>query len=113
MACSTNGAVSDEGEQGHFSSELVDRKPFIAITSESTYSFFQPRWPVPQYPRVIAEVFPTVLIIGAPADGGRGRFDMTARELEEYRALRATIRERGTARVWIFVVGFGLWGGLV
>ena len=32
---------------------------------------------------------------------------MTARELEEYRALRATIRERGTARVWIFVVGFG------
>ncbi len=38
---------------------------------------------------------------------------MTARELEEYRALRATIRERGTARVWIFVVGFGIWGGLV
>jgi hypothetical protein len=38
---------------------------------------------------------------------------MTARELEEYRALRETIRERGTARVWIFVVGFGIWGGLV
>jgi hypothetical protein len=38
---------------------------------------------------------------------------MTPRELEEYRALRATIRERGTARVWIFVVGFGMWGGLV
>ncbi len=37
---------------------------------------------------------------------------MTERELEEYRALRATIRERGTSRVWIFVVGFGLWGGL-
>ena len=30
---------------------------------------------------------------------------MTPRELEEYRALRETIRERGTARVWIFVVG--------
>jgi hypothetical protein len=38
---------------------------------------------------------------------------MTARELEEYRALRDTIRERGTARVWIFVIGFGIWGGLV
>lgn len=38
---------------------------------------------------------------------------MTARELEEYRALRATIRERGTARVWIFIVGFGIWAGLV
>ena len=38
---------------------------------------------------------------------------MTPRELEEYRALRATIRERGTARVWIFVVGLGIWAGLV
>lgn len=38
---------------------------------------------------------------------------MTPRELEEYRALRATIRERGTARVWIFVVGMGIWAGLV
>jgi hypothetical protein len=38
---------------------------------------------------------------------------MTPRELEEYRALRDTIRERGTARVWIFVIGFGIWGGLV
>src|SRR5262245_9738610 len=38
---------------------------------------------------------------------------MNARELEEYRALRDTIRERGTARVWIFVIGFGIWGGLV
>jgi hypothetical protein len=38
---------------------------------------------------------------------------MTPRELEEYRALRATIRERGTARVWIFVVGLALWAALV
>jgi hypothetical protein len=38
---------------------------------------------------------------------------MTPRELEEYRALRATIRERGTARVWIFVIGLGIWGALV
>jgi hypothetical protein len=34
---------------------------------------------------------------------------MTSREIEEYRALRATIRERGTSRVWIFVAGMGLW----
>jgi hypothetical protein len=38
---------------------------------------------------------------------------MTPRELEEYRALRATIRERGTARVWIFVVGLAACSGLV
>ncbi len=38
---------------------------------------------------------------------------MTSRELEEYKALRATIRDRGTARVWIFVVGLAVWGGLL
>src|ERR1044071_3786575 len=38
---------------------------------------------------------------------------MTPRELEEYRALRATIRERGTTRVWIFVAGLGIWAALV
>ena len=38
---------------------------------------------------------------------------MTPRELEEYRALRATIRERGTARVWILIVGLLGWAGLV
>jgi hypothetical protein len=38
---------------------------------------------------------------------------MTARELEEYTALRATIRERGTARVWIFVAGLAAWAALV
>jgi hypothetical protein len=37
---------------------------------------------------------------------------MTPRELEEYSALRATIRERGTARVWVFVAGFAVWSGL-
>ncbi len=30
---------------------------------------------------------------------------MTGRDVEEYTALRATIRERGTTRVWLFVVG--------
>ena len=37
---------------------------------------------------------------------------MTLREQEEYRALRATVRERGTARVWIFAVGFSVWAVL-
>ncbi len=37
---------------------------------------------------------------------------MTPREQVEYSELRATIRERGTARVWIFVVGMVAWGGL-
>ena len=38
---------------------------------------------------------------------------MTAREVEEYRALRATIRERGTTRVWIFALGLVSWAALV
>lgn len=37
---------------------------------------------------------------------------MTPRELEEYRALRDTIRERGTARHWVVVVGLGIWAAL-
>jgi hypothetical protein len=37
---------------------------------------------------------------------------MTARELEEYRSLRATIRDRGTTRVWIFVAGLSAWAAL-
>lgn len=37
---------------------------------------------------------------------------MTDRDLEEYSALRATIRERGTARVWIVVVGLTGWAAL-
>jgi hypothetical protein len=34
---------------------------------------------------------------------------MTAREQDEYSALRATIRERGTARICIFVGGIAAW----
>ena len=34
---------------------------------------------------------------------------MTAREREEYKALRATVRQRGTARVWTFLAGLGAW----
>ncbi|HUR32184.1 MAG TPA: hypothetical protein VM032_00195 [Vicinamibacterales bacterium] len=37
---------------------------------------------------------------------------MTARELEEFKALRDTIRERGTARHWIVVVGLAVWAAL-
>jgi hypothetical protein len=37
---------------------------------------------------------------------------MTPRELEEYRALRATIRERGTTRIWVFLVGILAWAAL-
>jgi hypothetical protein len=37
---------------------------------------------------------------------------MTVREIEEYRAMRCTIRERGTARLWIFTVGLAAWGAL-
>ena len=36
----------------------------------------------------------------------------TPRDQEEYRALRATIRERGTARVWVFVAGVVAWAAL-
>src|SRR4051812_47842829 len=37
---------------------------------------------------------------------------MTPRELEEYRALRDTIRERSTARLWIATVGLAVWTAL-
>jgi hypothetical protein len=37
---------------------------------------------------------------------------MTVREQLEYSVLRATIRERGTARFCIFAVGFVAWGAL-
>ena len=37
---------------------------------------------------------------------------MTPREVEEYRALRATIRERGTTRIWVVLAGFVAWAAL-
>jgi hypothetical protein len=36
----------------------------------------------------------------------------TAREQEEYTALRATIRSRGTARIYIFVAGMAAWAAI-
>jgi hypothetical protein len=38
---------------------------------------------------------------------------LTPRELAEFRTLRDTIRERGTTRVWVVLIGFSIWGGLV
>jgi len=37
---------------------------------------------------------------------------VTPRELAEYQALRDTIRERGTTRVWLLLATFVAWGGL-
>lgn len=37
---------------------------------------------------------------------------MTERSMEEYAALRATIRERGTARVYVFALGLAVWAAL-
>src|SRR6266852_6767987 len=37
---------------------------------------------------------------------------MTPRDLEEYTALRETIRERGTTRVWMVLAGLTAWAGL-
>jgi hypothetical protein len=37
---------------------------------------------------------------------------MTSREDAEYQALRATIRERGTARICLFAAGFSVWAAL-
>ena len=38
--------------------------------------------------------------------------NVTPREQEEYKALRATIRERGTARPWVALCGFVAWAAL-
>jgi hypothetical protein len=37
---------------------------------------------------------------------------MKSAPIDEYRALRDTIRERGTARLWIVLVGMAFWGAL-
>jgi hypothetical protein len=37
---------------------------------------------------------------------------MTRREIEEYRALRTTILQRGTARHWTVLAGLGLWSAM-
>jgi hypothetical protein len=47
-----------------------------------------------------------------PKSSSEETIGMTDGSLEEYRALRATIRERGTARVCIFVLGTVAWATL-
>lgn len=37
---------------------------------------------------------------------------MTERDVEEYKALRATIRQRGSARPWVFLTGLSVWAAL-
>jgi hypothetical protein len=37
----------------------------------------------------------------------------TQRELDEYRTLRDTIRERGTTRIWVVLAGLTAWAALV
>jgi len=37
---------------------------------------------------------------------------MTVRDAREYTQLRATIRERGTARIYVFVIGVAAWAAL-
>jgi hypothetical protein len=37
---------------------------------------------------------------------------MKTEAIDEYRALRDTIRERGTARIWMVLVGLALWAAL-
>jgi hypothetical protein len=37
---------------------------------------------------------------------------MTPRAVEEFKALRDTVRSRGTARVWVFLAGLVGWGAL-
>lgn len=38
---------------------------------------------------------------------------MTSREIDEYRALRDTIRERSTTRLWIALIGIAAWATLM
>jgi len=52
-------------------------------------------------------------VIGEIAPHGRSQVVMTSREIEEYRALRDTIRERSTARLWIALTGVSAWAALM
>src|SRR5581483_8305308 len=51
------------------------------------------------------------LLIYRPLDSAPEARPMTPRELEEYTALRATIRERGSLRVTLFLATLFAWGG--
>jgi hypothetical protein len=93
------------------------RKRFIATTRNYTYRR-APDLSTYQLlchhvrPLELAEKSADIAVIGGPSLQQKGS-DMTARELEEYTALRATIRERGTVRVWIFLAGLAVWAALL
>lgn len=54
-----------------------------------------------------------IQVIGEIGPGERSNVVMTSREIEEYRALRDTIRERSTTRLWIALAGVGGWAALM
>jgi hypothetical protein len=87
-------------------------KPLTVVTSSGLEHELTD---VPQWRRCLRGV---TSVLSAPKSNIRNIVEgppkkaMTDRELEEYRALRATIRDRGTARVWIALVGTGLWAAL-
>jgi hypothetical protein len=55
-----------------------------------------------------------MLVVSAPeaTPASWGEPNVTDSEQEQYRALRATIRERGTARVYVFLCGVAVWAAL-
>src|SRR5438552_13761626 len=57
------------------------------------------------------DILDSPVVSAANATTARG-LNMTPGEQEQYRALRATIRERGTARVCLFVGGIAVWAAL-
>src|SRR5712692_1617958 len=66
---------------------------------------------VPQWRRFGRGPYSQCIGCSGPKREGEERL-MTSRELEEYRALRDTIRERSTARVWVFLAGLVAWAAL-
>jgi hypothetical protein len=67
-----------------------------------------PEWLAARSTRKVFETF-----IGRNRPGVEGDLAVIDRELEEYKALRATILARGTARVWMFMAGMVSWSALV
>jgi hypothetical protein len=63
-------------------------------------------------PGRVAAIFPSYRPGRAPHQQEFAMITPTLRDQEEYRALRETIRERGTARMWMVVVGLVAWAAL-
>jgi hypothetical protein len=59
--------------------------------------------------------FASISLIGSPKGShqvNKGVLNSDMTDQKEYIALRATIRERGTARIYLFAAGFAAWGAL-